>query len=63
MAARWGAHGHGGKWSCTGTAAGRKMNRALEKKIWALGAAAARESRSRGKLKAFLAGQGRAGAP
>jgi hypothetical protein len=35
------------------------MNRALEKKIWALGAAAARESRSRGRR--VIAGQGEEG--
>jgi hypothetical protein len=48
-----------GKWSCAGTAAGRKMNRALEK-IWAsMGVAAARESRSRGRRA--IAGQGEEG--
>jgi hypothetical protein len=49
-----------GKWSCAGTAAGRKMNRALEKNFWAsMGVAAARESRSRGRRA--IAGQGEEG--
>lgn len=50
MAAKWGGGLTAmGKWSCAGTAAGRKMNRALGK-IWAsMGVTAARESRSRGR--------------
>jgi hypothetical protein len=97
MAARWGAHDHGGNGAAQGlllldrragrrdldvvaavragtpccctreneegegdVAAGRKMNRALEKKFWAsMGVAAARESRSRGRRA--IAGRGEEG--
>jgi hypothetical protein len=62
MAARWGAHDHGGKmelrrdccWEEDEQGTGKK-----EKKIWALGAAAAQESRSRGRRA--IAGQGEEG--